>query len=221
MVSVNGIYKVAVLGSSEGQQHIHTLHFRSTLNPTSVALAEQDYMRELLAEWQSGCRAAYRNLFRSFHSPCLSYQVRKVCGSTPLPAGVDITETVGNSVGTGPDDGTGAMAPWLAQVTTIRTGLQGRRFRGRFFIGGLMEGNVAAATISAERNARTQAYADALLDTFITPADPSLVGKLFVWSRTESEEDGVACQNAGADAVSFQVRDQLATMKSRKLGSGI
>jgi hypothetical protein len=224
MVAPNGIYKLAVIGTVAGQQHIHTLHFRSTVGGPAVGSAEDFYMQELITAWQTAARTAYRNIFTTDHLPVQTYQVRKVCGTLPLPAGLDEAEAGANQGGTinGAAVGAGeAAAPWLANVVTERTGLAGRRYRGRFFLGGLYEGFIAGAVVGAGRLTPTNAYAAALLGAFVTPAEATVLAKLFVYSRTQSLESGTQCQNAGADVRSFQVRDGLATMKSRKAGSGV
>jgi len=229
MVAANGIYKLAVLGTSQGQQHIHTLHFRSTVDPDGLLMSEDAWQAALVALWQGTPRTAFRNLFQASESPVQSYQVRKVCGAVPLPAGLDVAESVGNQNGTqGLPEGD-ALAPWLAQVVTLRSALAGRRYRGRSFIGGLREENVLISTITGARTTRMTAYADALRTVFVTPADADIEAKLFVFSRLLANGDPtrvppvlpVACQDAGANVTTLQVRDQLATMKSRKQGSGI
>jgi len=220
MVAVNGIYRLAVIGTVNGQQHVHTLHFKSTANTTALSATEPDYQQSLIDAYQSSCRDPYRQLFHPSSSPCQTYQVRKVCGSLPLPAGVDEGETAGNSTGTGAPIGD-MMAPWLAQVVTLRTGFIGRRYRGRNFIGGLFEQDVVGATIQTGRMSNAGTYYTALVTAFAPTSESTTAYRWFVFSRTLSLEAGTACQDAGANVQSYTVRDQMASMKSRKLGSGI
>ena len=223
MPAANGVYKFAVIGTCNGQQHIHTLHFRSTLAGNAVGMNEADYMQDLLTTWQTACRTAYRGIFDTTNTPVQQYQVRKVCGSVPLPAGLDAAEAGGNQAGTqNPGVGGGDQsAPWLANVVTERTALAGRSYRGRFYLGGMYEGDFAGAVVGNRRLPPTQAYVDTLVATFVTPLETAANAKAFVFSRTLSLVPGTQCQNAGADVRSYQVRDTLATMKSRKAGSGI
>lgn len=223
MVAVNGIYKLAVIGTVNGQQHIHTLHFRSTAAGGAVGLTEPAFMQDLVTVWKGTPAAAYRAMFKDTFNPVQLFQVRKVCGSLPLPAGLDQAQTPGQTAGTGAglpftDD---PLAPWLAQVVTERTALAGRRNRGRFFLGGLQEGQVTGAAILGPRITLVQNYVDALAAAFVTPLETAKNQAQFVFSRTQAAVPLVECQNAGADVVTMQVRDQLATMKSRKAGSGI
>lgn len=222
MVATNGIYKLAVLGTVAGQQHIHTMHFRSTLEPAALLQSEAAYQQALIDDWQGNLRTAYRAMFWSSDNPCQSYQVRKVCGSAPLPAGVDEAEAGGSTAGTiTPSGGDQALAPWLACVTTIRTGLAGRKYRGRNYIGGNSEANVNGATIASAYTDLLNTYFGALKTRYVDRDDLTTPYRWFVFSRLLAGMAGVACQDAGAAVTGFQVRNQLATMKSRKAGSGI
>lgn len=221
MVAANGIYKLAVIGTVYGQQHIHTLHFRSTLAGSSVGMAEDVWMADLISSFQGAPTTAYRALFPLGSTPVELFQVRKVCGSTPLPAGVDQAQPGAASGGTVNPGASEPLAPWLASVTTVRTALAGRRNRGRFFIGGMLENQVNGALLLAPILDALTAYADALRAAYVAPLETAVNRKAFVYSRTQAGVVGTACQNAGADVTSYQVRNQLATMKSRKAGSGI
>lgn len=221
MVDANGIYKLAVIGTVQGQQHIHTLHFRSTAAGSSVGFSEPNWQQDLIDGWQTNCRTAYRAMFYAADNPCQSYQVRKVCGTLPLPAGIDEGEVPASSAGTNGAPAGQFAAPWLANVVTERTAFAGRRYRGRMFLGGLAEEQINGALIEANRITLTTAYTTALTTNYITPIETAVNAKLFVYSRTQARVPGIQCQNAGADVTSFQVRTGLATMKSRKAGSGI
>ena len=224
MVAANGIYKLAVIGTVAGQQHIHTLHFRATTDPDGVLMDEDTWQTDLVNQWRTAAGVQYRALFHTTALPVQSHQVRKVCGSVPLPAGVDVAEPGATSAGTGSSSeyNSEALAPWLATVTTHRTALAGRRYRGRSFIGGLHEASVIGAVVQAVRITTLTAYYDALRAAFITPLEVDTPRKLFVYSKRQIELfPSTPCQNSGADVRTFQVRDQLATMKSRKAGSGI
>lgn len=221
MVAANGIYKLAVIGTVHGQQHVHTLHFRSTAAPTALAASEETYQSDLLAAWQTAARTPWRALHFNFNKPCQQYQVRKVCGTIPLPAGLDAAETPPNDTGTGVPTAAEWVASWLCHVVTLRTPFSGRRYRGRNFIGGMQEDQVSGDTISTSRLTLTTTYYEALRTAFITPDDLTKIASLFVFSRKQAAVGGTQCHQAGGDVRSYQVRNNLATMKSRKFGSGI
>jgi len=220
MVAPNGIYRLAVIGTVAGQQHVHTLHFRSTTAASAASASEPDFQQALIDHYQANALTEYRALFNQGNYPASLLQVRKVCGSLPLPGGID--EALTGTAGEGSRvSGTDPLAPWLANVTTLRTAYAGRSYRGRSFIGGAYEGDVIGATFQSGYLAWVTAYFAKLKAQYMDPSEISIAHKLFVFSRKLAETVGIACQDAGADVVSYLVRDQLATMKSRKAGSGL
>src|SRR5918992_1239699 len=74
---INDTYELAVIGTVNGQQHIHTLHFRST-----DGSQEADGLAD---DWQTGMSALHRALFQTSDLPVELVRANKVCGSTPLP----------------------------------------------------------------------------------------------------------------------------------------
>jgi hypothetical protein len=224
MVAANGIYKLSVIGTVSGQQHVHTLHFRSTASGNSVGLTEPAWMQDLLTTFQAGPQGSYLQMFGGADTPISLFQVRKVCGSEPLPAGLDAAPAGGAKLGTGiaGEFNGDKHAPWIAGVVTVRSALSGRNYRGRFFIGGMYEAMSNGSTLSTARITALTTYSAALNTAYVAPLETAKNAALFVYSHTLSKKDPKpACQDTGADVVSFQVRDQLATMKSRKAGSGI
>lgn len=224
MVSANGIYTLKVIGTVATQQHQHTMAFRTSADPTVLAYTEPAAMQAIITAWQAGPRSPYRQLFGGTDNPVQSYQVRKVCGTLPLPAGLDLAESAGNQAGTGvAGEYTGdTAAPWLASVMTLRTGYAGRRYRGRWYFGGLYEAMMLQSNVSTARQTAMTAYATSMTTAFINATDLSLPFHLFVYSKTiATEAPATPCQQTGADVTSFQARAYLCTMKSRKIGSGI
>ena len=221
MVAVNCIYRLSIIGTVCGQQHVHSLHFRSTAASSVDPYTEDAYQTALLNAWKTASKTAYKAMFSSNWFPCQTYQVRKVCGSLPLPGGVDASETVAESQGTRPQSGESDLAPWLAQNCTWRTRYAGRRYRGRSFFGGLYESDVAGALINGPRATSMPAYLTTLVTAFVTPGELTKEFSLFLWSRVQNQEPGMQCHQSGGDIISYQVRDQLARMTSRKAGSGI
>jgi hypothetical protein len=224
----NGIYRLTVQGTVSGQMHVHSLHFRSTVAAASLLLTEPEYQQQLIDSWQSTARSLYRNLFHVGANPCEIYRVRKVCGSLPLPAGIDEAEVAPNIAGSVASLGTPG-APWLASTMTWRTAFSGRSYRGRSYFGGLGSDLYATSTIGTLRVDAMAAYGNALLAAYVTPGDVSTPYRLFIYSPTlaNGKPDEVppvapvACQAAGGDVTTFQTRNVLATMKSRKAGSGL
>jgi len=210
-MAANDTSKLAVIGTVSGQQHIHTLHFRHV----TPALTEAD----LIAAWQAAARTTYRAFFRTADNPCEQYQARHVCGTVPLRAGSDVSETAGSIAGTR-SEATEAMAPWLATVVTLRTPFAGRTRRGRFFLGGLAEGGIVGALVSSGVTALVQDYVDDLMTAFVTSGGTTGF-LLVVYSRVLAAVPDTECQDSSTPVSTMQVRNVLASMKSRKAGSGI
>lgn len=221
MVAANGIYKMAVVGTVQGEQHIHTLHFRSTPNPNNTTMSETAYMTAIANAWKAQARVGFLNLFGTVDTPNLLQQLRKVCGSLPLPAGVDLAEGSGSQAGTRVVTSLGDQAAaWLAGTLTHRSGFAGRSYRGRNYLGGLFEADLQQQSVSATYQGLLQAYANGLAAAFITPLEVDAVAKLFVYSRKLASVAGTQCQNAGADVTQLTPSSKLATMKSRRAGHG-
>lgn len=213
-MSANDTMQLAVVGTVSTQQHVHTLHFRQ--KPTSGLGIENE--QQLIDAWQAAMQTSYLALFRSFNNPIERIIARQVCGAVPLRAPIEETVAGGTQPGTKATTGDD-MPPWLAAVFSVRTHLQGKSRRGRFFIGGVSEdeqerGNVAGAALT-----RYGAYATALLTAFgPTGTNPNF--QLVVHSR-KLAVPGTQCQDSSTPANGIIVRPVLGSMKSRKAGSGL
>lgn len=208
---LNDTAQLSVIGSVAGQQHIHTLHFR-LLDATSTNLEPS-----LIDSWQAACRTTFRGLFGTADSPCQLYRAQQVCGSLPLRAPAEEAEVSPNIAGSLTLT-TDQLAPWLAAVISWRTAFAGRSRRGRNYFGGMSEEMVVGSTIHSTQLARLAAYRDAVLGEF-GPSGASLNYRLVVHSR-KIADTGVDCTASSTAITSGLVRDQLASMKSRKAGHG-
>jgi hypothetical protein len=178
-----------------------------------------DADQALIDEWQSACRTAYRAIFPSVVTPIEVLTARHICGAIPLRAAVEEVETTANQAGTRVTAGQ-MLASWLASLTSVRTASAGKSRRGRFFLGGMVEDDVAGATISGSYLTAVNAYAQALLNTF-GPAGTSTNWKWVVHSHALSKTGpSVPCQNSSTPVTGFIVRNLMTTMKSRRAGSG-
>jgi hypothetical protein len=210
-MAVNDTLQLAVIGAGvNAQDHVHTLHFRAN----DPLLAEQ----QLIDDWQAGCRLAYRNLFSQFANPCTRYVARQVCGTVPLRAAVEETEVAPNIAGTRAVAGDD-MPPYVAYIVSVRTASAGRSRRGRFYIGGLMEGDQAQGNATGAYTALVQAYINALNATFLAPGGSSTFD-LVVHSRKLAAPPGTQCQQSSTLVTGMIPRSALGTMRSRKAGSG-
>lgn len=210
-MAINDTIELAVIGVVSGQDHIHTLHFRDM---AGAATPEQS----IIDDWQANCRDAYRALFFTAIPAAVSYRARQVCGSTPLRAPVEEAEAPANSTGTRSASGE-QLPPWLAKVVTERTALAGRSRRGRFYIGGLHEGDINGDAFVTTYNTAVQTYMTTL-GRYLPGGASASVFTLVVHSRLLAAVPGTQCQDSSTPVTSLENRVRIATQKSRRAGSG-
>lgn len=213
-MSANDTVQLSVVGNVSTQQHVHTLHFRQ--RPISGLGINNE--QQLIDAWQAACNVTYLAMFRSFNNPIERLIARQVCGSVPLRAPIEETVTAGTQPGTKATTGDD-MPPWLATVYSVRTALQGKSRRGRFFIGGVSEDEQERGNLNAGAITRYQGYATALLAAF-GPAGTNADFRLVVHSR-KLALPGVQCQDSSTETNGIILRLVLGSMKSRKAGSGL
>jgi len=156
-------------------------------------------------------------MFGTADSPCQLYRAQQVCGSIPLRAPAEEAEVSPNIVGALTLT-TQQLAPWLASCLSWRTAFAGRSRRGRNYFGGMSEEMVNGSLIDSSQTTRIAAYRDAVLDAF-GPSGANPNYRLVVHSR-KLADTGVDCTVSSTPITSGLVRDQLASMKSRKAGHG-
>lgn len=214
MVSANGTALLAIQGNVAGQNHVHTLAFRNgnSLNQS---------LQSLIDAWQAGCRTQYRALFRTDDTPIQIIRAYHVCGSLPLDATTEEADVAGGTKDPIAEALGEKVAPWLAQVFSVRTASAGRSRRGRFFIGGLSEGNVSGGSVVGDRvGGGGGGYRDALITTFGAAGNNAPGWRLVVHSRKLAAVPGTQCQDSSTPVTAILVRTELARMTSRKAGSG-
>lgn len=223
-MSVNDIWNLQVRGTVFGTQHIHSLHFRETALAANVG--------DLRTAYEGAPLTAYRALFPSHQPPVQMIRYAKVCGGVPLPAPTEIPVTGAASMGTRSVGTAEGMPSFIASLVTVRSTTAGRRYNGRFFIGGLVETDCNTNDLQSGYITLLQAYCSALTAAFVTPS--SLPFEAFVFSNLLADGRpanspgqppaavaAVQCGDAGAKVVSYTASTRPTTMRSRKLGHGI
>lgn len=210
-MAVNDTVQLAVNGVCNGQDHVHTLHFRYTdVTPTAPAT--------LINEWQGAPRTAYRAIFRTVDNPVVLLVARHICGAIPLIATVEEAEVAPNIAGS--RAGTGEKLPaYLSRVVSVRTALSGRSRRGRFYLGGMDEDEQNNGDLGSVAQGLVQAYIDALMAQF-GPSGASGLWRLVVHSPTLAAVPGTQCQDSSTLVTGMIKRVPIGTTKSRKPGSG-
>jgi hypothetical protein len=216
-MALNDTVQLSVKGRVSGQTHVHTLHFRHTIAGTTDQLLAEDFNVNLMA--------AYKGIFKTTDDPAQLISVQQVCGTVPLRAGVEVTPTLAAGTRTSPNF-TQPMPSWLAAQWSVRTALAGRSRRGRNYFGGLDEfdSNLNDLNINpvdtASSYARVVAYRDALLARYGVGGVQAGAWALVVHSHKLSLVVGQQCQNSSTIVTGIIVRTAVASMKSRKPGSG-
>lgn len=210
-VAVNDIWRLSIKGTVHGQDHVVTCHFRNVSDVGTDAAVGQ----AIIDAWQADARAQYRACFRNEDTPVDLITAQKVCGSVPLPAAIQETEVAPNRVGSAGSASDLVSAPAsTARIITLRTAIAGRRYRGRQYLGGVVDGNTDTPhLLNSGHVATLQAYGDALV------AAGGVTYNLFVFSRVLAALGG-QCQDFGADVTQAVARNYLGTMRSRMLGHG-
>jgi len=223
-MAVNDIWQLSVIGTVSSQQHIHTLHFREAVPPLLGT--------DLISSWLAAAGTQYRACFAIGQNPVQLIRAQKVCGSVPLPAPSENVPAVGSQAGTRPTSSSEALPSFIASLVSEKSAYAGRRYQGRFFLGGLLEIDTNENNMGAPYLALVQAYCDALRTGYITPGAPAW--RMFAFSRLLAHGDPnhtkgglpdpitpVSCELAGADVINLIVSNRPTTMRSRKLGHGL
>jgi hypothetical protein len=216
-MAANDTVQLSIKGTVSGQMHVHTLHFR---------LMNAGINEQLLAEdWNTNLGAIYRDIFVAVDNPLQLVTGAHVCGSVPLRASAEVTP--GASVGTRPNGGNFQKQPsWLASQWSVRTALSGRSRRGRNYFGGIHEGDtigndlVVNGTNQDTVFEKLTAYRAALLGRYGDAGAQALAARLVVHSAKLAAVAGTQCQDSSTLVNGIIIRTPVASMKSRKPGSG-
>jgi len=226
----NDVWMLSVKGSVLESQHIHTLHF--------LQVSDSIGGTDLITAWQTAALTAYRNLFSIYASPVLEIEARVAASVGPPPSPDVVVPIVASRIGTRDVAGSDFMPSFMAGLVIEKGMLAGRRYSGRFFIGGLYEADNSANSLTAGYVTLLQNYCNALKTAFVTPTTPPW--RLFCYSKLLGEGDPnhtirnpvaggarlpdpvaqVAPQLAGSAVRDLVVSPRPTTMRSRKYGHG-
>jgi hypothetical protein len=206
-VGIGDTAMLAIVGTVDGQDHIHTLHFRST----AVQL-----LSTLGASWQGTPLTAYRALFRSDDQCAGVIRSIHVCGSIPLNNSDDLIPGGVNQFGTRVTS-TARMPSFVAALVAEKGVSSGRQNQGRFFIGGIQETDVLGNSMETSYMSLLQTYVNALDAAYVSAVSPAW--RLVVHSRKRALP-GVDCVDSSTLVAQLLPRTAVTTMRSRKVGHG-
>lgn len=198
-MAVGDIYRAAVRAQIGTDDVVNVLHYRTTVSVGAVgnepvALAEGleiDFVTALAAQ----------------QNQQLQYQEITVRGVTQPTIGTDhsLTGIVGG--------GTGELLPFQdAMLVLLRTGLFGRSYQGRSFVGGLEEAAQSNSTFNVGIRTNIESvFNDSLSLTVILPGGLTYSFELGVYSRL---------LGVFTPVTSILAQPTVAVMKSRKPGVG-
>jgi hypothetical protein len=205
MTAVGDIYELAMTSTevSSGLEMVNVFHFRQKAGFLSAI--------NLIGEWQVIAEDLWQLII------CSGVAITKYSCRSLIPHNTDWYETTTHQVG-----GLGTFPTPLvcAAVITWRTGLPGRRHRGRTYIGGIERSNQGAGrwanpVLTAMNNLATEIMAVWSTD------GQSTTTEFGVWSRLNAGPTP-PFNPAGFRVVDgYTVQTPVCTMGSRKAGRGI
>lgn len=198
-MAVGDIYRVAIRAEIGSDDIVNVMHYRTTVSVGAVS-------NEPLALAQ-GLEDDFISLLQANQNQNLQYREIAVRGVTQPTIGTDHSMTAVGGAGIGE-----LLPTFNAMLVLLRTGLFGRSYQGRFYVGGLEEG----AQEDSEFNAGILANLEAALDdartiTDVQPGALTYSFELGVYSRLLSVFTPVQTVHAVPS---------VAIMSSRKPGRG-
>lgn len=123
------VCRVTIFGSRDTRQILNTLHVRNT---AGWSLASMATLANDIRTWLS---ANYKGIVPSQYTWYL-ISVRQYDPSVPLAYDLSISPPIVGSRGNNPEAGN------VTSTLSLRTGLAGRRYRGRIYVAGIDESDV-------------------------------------------------------------------------------
>lgn len=196
--------EVSVVGEMHGQQTYNVYHFGSSGAVPNLA----------------GIVAAILDCFRTHLLPVLSseWKLLEVRSRVIYPAPTDevVTQALPTDVGAL----TQAFPSFVAVVMSLRTGTGGRSFRGRKYLAGIPETRGENSKITAPQLAAIIAFAACMLDKLGKGSVNKTVNADWVVLSRKVAGPGKDYAAGSNSISSVLVREDLGTMRSRKLGRG-
>lgn len=208
MVAVGDVYELAVTWteSTQGTQCVNVFHFRQKAGFLSAI--------NLIGEFTTGVETQYRAMITS------GMAISKYSCRSLIPHNTDFYETFPSPTrpGTG---GTIPCPPVAAAIITWRTGLPGRRKRGRTYLAGInvnqqTGGRLAATFITNFMNV----FADRCLSLW-GPGGSSATTEMGVWSRLNAGENPPFSPAGFQVITAFTSQPAMGSMGTRRFGRGI
>lgn len=191
-MAIGDIYRVSIVGTVGNVQIVNTFHIRQVSG--LIGTIEGD----VKSVWETSVETSYLQLKPTTYN-INRLAVLKVSPGTPEGG----EETLSGSGGK-----TGDILPFQdACVLSIRTGIPGRRYRGRMYIGPIVEGDQASGILTAGFLTSAAAFVTAMQGAFGSTDQ----FQWMVWSDTGGFANPVT---------NVLIRDLLGTQRRRRPGVG-
>jgi hypothetical protein len=208
MVAVGDVYELVIQCTEPTGtvQSINALHFRQKAGFLSAI--------NLIGEWRAACETQYRNLMSS------GYAIRRYAARSLIPYNTDFYETFLEPTLPG-TRGVRLCPLTVAQIITWRTGLPGRRKRGRTYIPGVNNDDQTAGLLTALYVTNTgNAFGNAVMSRF-GPGGLSPQTEIGVWSRVNGNQDPPHDPAGFTPITAFTFQQRLGSMGTRRYGRGM
>ena len=204
--------RVRIIGKIQGQDYVNVMHFA-----TNTQINDPQALHQLLIALATAILACLvENLLQAVTS---DFQLVGVEAATIFPQPSDPVFVAAAAPGLG--QGAPASTSFEATQVNIRTGVGGRKGRGRNFWPPVGETNTNDSTVQTAAVEDFQAMIACILGKF-TGVGATTDWRLGVLSRKDMGDPPVAANfnNAFREAISMDVNTNVAIMGSRKKGRG-
>jgi hypothetical protein len=201
-MSIGDVYKLSVVGTyGSGQQFVNTFHYRQE------ALIIGNSPEDLAAKFEDIVLTGYAQLLAA-PNVVNTLEVRQITGD-PLEAFDGPVEVQGDRAGD-------PLPPQVSPLISWRTGLIGRRNRGRTYLPAPVENDQVAGELSVTYLEGMQNVADsmiALSNGLVT------AWQLVIYGAPNPDVDPPLAENI-VPVTSAVMRRDLATQRRRRIGTG-
>lgn len=135
-MGIGDVYRVSIIGNAYSSQIVNTFHVRQV---SGLIGTIQDDIKSV---WDSEVKTSYLALLASGYA---SERLNVIKVSSGIPEGGDASLSgAGTAIGE-------ALPLTAAGVVSVRTGVPGRRFRGRMYLGPFTENDQVSSTLSGAK----------------------------------------------------------------------
>jgi hypothetical protein len=204
VVAVGDVYRLSVecLHVNGNVVMANVFHFRQKAGFTSAI--------NLIGDWRLVMETEFKLLFSG------GCRIQKYSARSIIPLNTDFYESTHSIPGTG---GANALPPLVAAVMTWRTGLPGRRKRGRSYIGGVDVSRDSGGFWSTTQLNNMNAWGAKMM-TVWGPGGTSATTEFGVWSRLNAGPVPPYAAAGFTPVTAYTAQVNAGSMGTRRRGRG-